>query len=228
MAFGAQIFGSDGKLQADDIFFNLTLKTKGSGTATVQYGDFNRLATLTVTNATMPMVALRVLRNRSDPSGWMRGATIINTTRSGNDWTFTILIYDNANLNYKFDYWVYDKPPAGLPSGWGIWLGNGPGNTTLLNGQPILDLSSGATNAFVAYSGISYQENYVFDTNEMRDIVYYTYDAAIYWVWNEANGQVEGTGRQIIGGAQWGQPPNFGYENYGAGTDVLPVNVTGQ
>lgn len=228
MAFGAQIFGSDGKLQIDETFFNLSLKGSGTATANIGYGDFNKLYNLVVTGATMPLVALRVTRNPANPNQG-RGATIIQTTRSGNTWTFTILVYNNLQNDYSFQYWVYDKPPAGIPTGWGIWLGNGPGNTNFLNGSPILDFSAGTTHAFLAASGVDYQENYVFDTNTLQDIYYYSYTANIYWCWEGSGGQATGAGTQIIGGAQYGQPPNYGYESAGGGgNDFIQVNVTGQ
>ncbi len=220
MGFGTLFLNDASSVLIDDNYFCLERKSKGTLNPATSYGPFSRIGTVTIAGV-MPMLALRVVA----PSSGRKGATIIGTEKVGSNWTFTVLVYNNAGSDFSVGYWVYDVPAQ--PSGWGLALWNANGDPVYNYGAPILDLRTGAMNAFLASSRIDYQENVNWDTIEQLSVIDYVYTASIYWCTAVSGGAVTGESVTLIGGRDF-QPPNYGYENYGYDGGVLACEVSGQ
>lgn len=113
MSWGATIWHPDGRVQFDSSWPAMCRRSKGRSTSSS--------TTISVTSGRKPIVAIR-------PVGC--NAAIETCNRSGNDYSYNLVIYQFDSGGYC-DWWVYDTPPATAPtSGWNIVFWDEAGNVT--------------------------------------------------------------------------------------------------
>lgn len=227
--YGLKIFGDNG-LQIDENYISLALVAKGTAVANIDYGQngYSKYYKLTV-SGTYPMIAVR--KNAGADPNYRKGAVIFRTERSDNQWTFYVMVYNDTfpivASGFNFEYWVYDAPPATLPSGdtHGLIVKTQDSRVTFNSSWPALDLSSSNNSAYIAKSGISYTENMVWDSKKMQELYYYEYGAT--FAFTKSDGSVSSQYVILDGGASY-QPPSYPYVNGGSSIELLVVNVSRQ
>lgn len=220
MSFGFKSIGENGTIQIDENYPSISLLGKGTFTPTTPYGLRARVGTITL-SGDMPLLAIRAT---PQTGVGRKGATVIGISRSGQNWTFTILVFnDYATKDWSIQYFHYARPPNTL-SGFGLVVKDSTGLVTYNSNYPAMNLSAGGTRAFVAMSLVNYSENPIWDTEEQREVISYGYSTTVYWV-DGANvvtyvADIE-TGEAL-------SPPSLGYENFGYDQGFLSINVTNQ
>lgn len=110
MTAGLQVFNDDNIIQIDDEYSNLRFISKGSFVAE------NGLNSITVSNAHLPILALRVTSTSED-----RGYAAQEAVRaSGSTWVFDLRVgIEFLNNQVTVEYWIFDKGDPS-PSGFGL------------------------------------------------------------------------------------------------------------
>lgn len=121
MAFGAEIFASDGTLQADCNLLGYFCRKSGSGTTASATGIGNTTPSKIVIpisgmGYTYPIVAISC-------SGY-------NVARAGNSYGSDLTFTSNAPVGTAFTYYLFDYSPALPSSTYGIELYNASGQRT--------------------------------------------------------------------------------------------------
>lgn len=171
----------------------------------------------------MPLLALRATPQSGAGVG-RKGATIIGIQRSGSNWTFTVLVFnDHAVKDWSVPYFSYGRPPSSV-SGFGLVVRDAAGGVTYNSNYPPMNLTPGGVTAFIPMSKIEYQENFIWDTEEQREYIAYQYTTSVFWV---DGTNVVTYGADIATGLA-SVPPSLGYENFGYDQGFIVVNVANQ
>lgn len=147
MAFGISVFNADsGKLQFDENTPVLSLISKGSSAANLDIpystsggsgsvgSPTTRYINLTFNNCVAPFLAIRVTK----PAQGDRGFQIADIARSGNTWTFSVLIWSQygVDVGWPFNWYLYDVPYNTTPPDFGLVIRDAQGRMTLNSNHP--------------------------------------------------------------------------------------------
>lgn len=148
MAFGIAVHNANsGKLQFDENTPLLSLIAKGTSAASLDIpystsgggsgvvgSPTTRYINLTFNNCVAPILAIRT----SKPSQGDRGFEISFISRSGNTWTFTVLIWSQfgATVGWPFDWYLYDVPYNTVLPDFGLVIRDAQGRITLNSNHP--------------------------------------------------------------------------------------------
>jgi|GEM_PF-2173330 len=171
MSVGFRSITAGSTLQIYDNHLCLSLRAKGATTATAahtmsQGGTWLlRYHDLTFINADAPIVAVRVTEAN-------QYAGVIAVTRSGNVWTFRVLVMGQATNSFQFQYWIFDRPSAPMASGLGLIVKDASNRVVFNSNDPVIrvvgqapgDYGSGRIYAFAYSSVINYFHEIVDNT----------------------------------------------------------------
>lgn len=171
MPVGFRAVTGAGVVQIDENHLCLSLRAKGALTATAAHVMSQgstwllRYRDLTFTSADVPIVAVRVTEAN-------QYAGVIAVTRSGNVWTFRVLVMGQATNSFQFQYWIFDRPSAPTSSGLGLIVKDGANRVVFNSNDPVIrvvgqgpgDYGSGRIYAFAYSSVINYFHEIVDNT----------------------------------------------------------------
>ena len=171
MPVGFRAVTAAGVVQIDESHLCLSLRAKGSATASIAHTMSQgatwllRYRDLTFTSADAPIVALRVTEANQYTG-------VIAVTRSGNVWTFRILVIGQATNSFQFQYWIFDRPSAPSVSGFGLIVRDAANRVVFNSNDPVIrvvgqapgDYGAGRTYAFAYSSVINYFHEIVDNT----------------------------------------------------------------
>ncbi|MGN6064876.1 hypothetical protein [Brevundimonas diminuta] len=173
MPVGFQSVTSAGVVQIDENYLCLSLRQKGEATASTAHpmslGStwVMRYHDLTFTSPDVPILALRVAE--ASP---VVMAGVIAVTRSGNNWTFRVLVVGQSSSSFLFQYWLFDRPSAPIGNGFGLIVRGADGKVVFNSNDPVLrvvgqgagNYGSGKTYAFAYNALINYFHDIVDNT----------------------------------------------------------------
>jgi hypothetical protein len=226
MAFGATFKNDNDVVTIDSERPVLSLMNKGESMAdtAIGYNNFGYTKVLTFTNRQAPLLAISV----DKPASGDKGFQIIKVERTGSTWSYTILIWTNAGVDFSFRWYLFDIPYGTTPSGYGLATWDAMGRCTFNSAYPparvASSMTSGRVYAATGYGRLDYQENFDWDSVEMQPSIQWSLWCNPIATYPSA-GSMSGA---LAGGVDW-QPPNF--PELTAGTLVsLPIiyfDVTG-
>jgi hypothetical protein len=222
MPAGFQIIGDHGAVQVDENFVNLGLTAKGSVSMPASAGLLAQ-ATITVTGDT-PILCIRPLSTY---------ASIYSVTKSGNQFTYTLVggFTGSAAAAETFDWYVFDKMPAGTAGSVGIEVRDANGTTTFNSNFTPMIVSAIGT---IPTAGMPGNPASV-DTGVARTYAACLSEGRIAAApnGNGVNGfiyweivKVTATGAMTSYGPAQSIPPDVSF-NSGGGGQILLVDVTG-
>jgi len=245
MPVGFRAVTGAGVVQIDENHLCLSLRAKGAATATAAHVMSQgstwllRFHDLTFTSADAPIVAVRVTEAN-------QYAGVIAVTRSGDVWTFRILVMGQATNGFQFQYWIFDRPSAPAASGLGLIVEDASSRVIFNSDDPVIrvvgqapgDFGSGRIYAF-AYSSVI---NYFHEIVDNTPTGWLTLESIEVWGCRATSTGVQRAQQTIYGNVLNGDaPPQFapgaglngwggGDVNYGfapAEMSMLVLDVTG-
>lgn len=232
-------------VQIDENHLCLSLRVKGALTATeahvMSQGStwLLRFHDLTFTSADAPIVAVRVTEAN-------QYAGVVAVTRSGDAWTFRVLVMGQSANSFQFQYWIFDRPSEPAISGFGLIVKDATNRVVFNSNDPVIrvvgqgpgDYGSGRIYAF-AYSSVI---NYFHEIVDNTPTGFLTLESIQAWGCRATPIGVQRTLQTVYGNILNGEaPPQFapgsglngwggGGVNYGfapAEMSMLVLDVTG-
>lgn len=158
MPVGLVSYASNGSVQIDETHYCLSLKVKGTATATLTHPASSidssndiRYVDISYASEDAPVFAIRIAE--ASP---VMSAGVIAVTKSGNNWTFRVCVTGAKSQTFTFNYYIYDRPDWISSPGSGIALRdanlkpifNSNNPVMIVRGQQSGDYGVGRTYAF--------------------------------------------------------------------------------
>lgn len=166
MPVGLISISENGTVQIDENHYCLSMKAKGSATASVMhpasvsgYSKELRYVDVAYNSPDAPIFAIRLLERSP-----VVVAGVSATTRVGDLWTFRVCVLGTPPQSFAFDYYIYDRPDWITAPGNGIALRdadlkpifNSNNPVMVVKGQQSGDYGAGRTYAFACTGIINY------------------------------------------------------------------------
>lgn len=165
MPVGLFSSATNGSTQIDDTHFCLSLKSKGTATATITHPTSEpatktlRYVDVVYTSPDAPVFAIQLPETTP-----IMCAGVIAISRSGNVWTFRVGVMGQSGQNFSFNYFIYDRPDWITSGGSGIALRDASLKPIFNSNQPVMvvrgqqsgSYGSGRSYAFACIGVINY------------------------------------------------------------------------
>lgn len=250
--FGFQCFSNSGRYQINAETIGRNLRAKGTVNVNgswerVPSQTNGRIATISYNNGTAPILALRFSSDFSASETNPPVVGLLRTARSGNNYTFTIIVSrQSAPVPQNVDYYIFDVPVAS--GGWGLETYDASGNLVYTTGLPLLNIASAfnpmqspAATGTVTFTGSTSKKYAAVCTaiidedtqwEQLTNLQWFTvYRGNMGGAWNFLGG-MKLAGVQYMGGTLNGQvDPITGDGDTGEGAwpycNTLVIDVTG-
>lgn len=233
MGVGFEAYDAAGRLQfaADHAVacFRRGASIPSSATIPVDFlPDQSRVRYFDLTvSGTAPLLALAV--PKASAANTSRGVGVLNVVRSGNDWTFRILIVNSENADFGFSYWLFDSP-ENMTTSYGLEVFDPFGVLVFTSEARVMEIADAFVQGrrYAALHGIGIRLQESFDDDFNNPSVAWTYSADVAWT------GASGFGFQtaiLANGVTYGTvSPNYpgdGLRGYGYGDNpTLFIDVT--